>query len=309
MDRLTAMSMFVRVVESGSFSAVAKQMETTQPTVSKNVAELESYLGVKLLNRSTRSLHLTESGADYYERCISILMDLDEAEQNAAQLQSQPKGRVRLTAPAALGKLHLIPHLKDFFVDYPDISVDLHLNDRNLDLVQEGVDLAIRMGSLSDSNLIARKISESPVITVASPAYLEQHGCPQHPRDLKNHEYILYAGMGKMHDVNFVEDGVPIMVHVTGQLVTNSSDAIRAALLAGQGISKAPLWLVGDAVAEGRLISVLEPFNHGPMSMHAVYPSGRHLPSKVRCVMEFLMERLGNCTNICQHRESEAYKI
>ncbi len=298
MDRLTAMSMFVRVAESGSFSAVAKELETTQPTVSKNVAELETWLGVKLLNRSTRSLHLTEAGADYYERCVSILMDIDEAEQNVGSLQSQPRGTVRVTTPAAFGELYMVPCLKGFFQQYPEIKVDLMLNDRSIDLIQEGVDVGIRMGNLSDSNLIARQLATSPMVTVASKDYLSAHGTPQHPRDIKQHNYIIYSGMGQAHDIEFSDGDVPIKINVHGNLMTNSSDAIRQALLHGHGISKAPKWLVGDALADGRLVSILEGFNLTPMPLSAVYPSGRHLPSKARCLLDYLADTFSQCPDI-----------
>jgi DNA-binding transcriptional LysR family regulator len=298
MDRLTAMSMFVRVAESGSFSAVAKELETTQPTVSKNVAELEVWLGVKLLNRSTRSLHLTEAGADYYERCISILMDIDEAEQNVGSLQSQPRGTVRVTTPAAFGELYMVPCLKGFFQQYPDIKVDLMLNDRSIDLIQEGIDMGIRMGNLSDSNLIARQLATSPMVTVASKDYLAEHGTPQHPRDIKQHNYIIYSGRGQAHDIEFSDGDVPVKINVHGNLMTNSSDAIRQALLSGHGISKAPKWLVGDALADGRLVSILDEFNLEPMPLSAVYPSGRHLPSKARCLLDYLADTFSKCPDI-----------
>lgn len=292
MDRLTAMSMFVRVAENGSFSAVAKELETTQPTVSKNIAELESWLGVKLLNRSTRSLHLTEAGADYYERCVSILMDIEEAEHNAGSLHSQPRGTVRVTTPAAFGELFMVPCLKGFFEKYPDIHVDLNLNDRSLDLIQAGIDLGIRVGNLSDSSLIAKPLAMSPMVTVASPEYLEGKGDPHHPRDLKQHNYIAYSGRGQAHDIEFVDGDVGIKINVTGNLITNSSDAIRQALLSGHGISRAPKWLVGDALADGRLVTILDGFNLGPMPLSAVYPSGRHLPSKARCLLEYLADEM-----------------
>lgn len=298
MDRLTAMSMFVRVVEAGSFSSVAKEMNTTQPTISKNIAELEKALGAKLLIRSTRALHLTEAGADYYERCVSILMDIEEAEQNVGQLQTQPKGTVRLATAAAFGQLHVVPALLEFFESYPNIKVELLLNDRSVDLVQEGVDLALRMGKLSDSSLIARRIAVSPMVTVATPTYLATNGQPQHPLDLKDHRCIIYTGFSNAHDLHFYEDGNPITVHVNGNFLTNSSEAVREALLTGHGISPAPRWLVGDALNTGKLVTILEPFQLPPMAISAVYPSGRHLPSKARCLIDFLSAQFSRCEKI-----------
>ena len=181
MDRLSAMNMFIRVVETGSFSAVAKEFNSTQPTVSKNIAELESWLGAKLLNRSTRSLRLTEAGSDYYERCVAILQDVEDAEQNVGLLQIQPKGIVKVSTVVAFGRLHVVPRLEKFFDSYPDIKVDITLNDRVVDLVEEGIDVAFRMGTLRDSNLIAKKIFASPTLTVATPGYLKKFGVPKHP--------------------------------------------------------------------------------------------------------------------------------
>ncbi len=195
MDRLSAMNMFIRVVETGSFSAVAKELSSTQPTVSKNIAELESWLGAKLLNRSTRSLRLTETGADYYERCVAILQDVEDAEQNVGLLQTQPKGLVRVTAAVAFGRLHIVPRLESFFARYPDIKIDITLNDRVVDLIEEGVDIAFRMGNLRDSILIARKLCTSPTAAAASPEYLKKYGVPRHPRDLKEHNYVVYTDL------------------------------------------------------------------------------------------------------------------
>ncbi|MDK1024175.1 MAG: LysR substrate-binding domain-containing protein [Gammaproteobacteria bacterium] len=295
MDRLVAMTMFVRVVETGSFSAVAKEMNSTQPTISKNVAELESWLGAKLLNRSTRSLRLTETGADYYERCVSILQDVEAAEQVVGQLQTLPRGLVRISAMVGFGRLHVIPQLKDFFAQYPDIKVEVKLNDRVADLVEEGIDVAFRMGNLADSTLIAKRLCSSPTVTVATPEYLEMKGTPLHPRDLKDHEYIIYTDLLKSNDVTFTEDGKPLVIRVEGSLLTNNTEGLRTALISGLGISKAPKWLVGDLLKSGDLLSVLEDYQDDPVAVHAVYPSGRHLPSKVRCFIDYFADHFRCC--------------
>lgn len=295
MDRLVAMTMFVRVVETGSFSAVAKEMNSTQPTISKNVAELESWLGAKLLNRSTRSLRLTETGAEYYERCISILQDVEEAEQVVGQLQTLPRGVVRISAMVGFGRLHVIPQLKGFFAQYPDIKVDVKLNDRVADLVEEGIDVAFRMGNLADSTLIAKRLCSSPMVTVATPEYLKNRGTPQHPRDLKDHEYIIYTDLRKSNDVTFTEDGEPLVIRVDGSLLTNNTEGLRTALISGLGISKAPKWLVGDLLKSGDVISILDEYQNDPVAVHAVYPSGRHLPSKVRCFIDYFADYFSCC--------------
>ena len=211
MDRLTAMNMFIRVVETGSFSNVAKEMNSTQPTISKNIAELESWLGAKLLNRSTRSLRLTETGTNYYERCVAILQDVEEAEQVVGQLQTQPKGLVRVSTVVAFGRLHIVPRLPGFFDKFPDIKVDIRLNDRVIELVEEGVDVAFRMGTLADSTLIAKKLCFSPMVTVASPGYLKNHGIPQHPRDLRDHNYVSYSEAGSRRETEFPGPGRTIL--------------------------------------------------------------------------------------------------
>ena len=298
MDRLTAMNMFVRVVETGSFSAVAKEINSTQPTISKNIAELESWLGAKLLNRSTRSLRLTETGTDYYERCVAILQDVEEAEQVVGQLQTQPKGLVRISTVVAFGRLHVVPRLTDFFKQYPDIKVDVRLSDRVVDMVEEGVDIAFRMGKLADSSLIAKKLCFSPVVTVASPDYLKQHGIPGHPRDLRDHNYLVYSDGAGRAEVEFQDQGEPFFVRAEGNLTTNNSEALRTALLSGIGIARTPRWLVGDAIGRGELVPVLEDFQPDPVDIHAVYPPGRHLPSKVRCFIDYFSEQFQSCSQI-----------
>mgnify|MGYP003977281745 FL=1 len=295
MDRLSAMNMFIRVVETGSFSAVAKELNSTQPTVSKNIAELESWLGAKLLNRSTRSLRLTETGSDYYERCVAILQDVEDAEQNVGLLQTQPKGLVRVSAAVACGRLHIVPRLENFFARYPDIKIDVRLNDRVVDLIEEGIDIAFRIGNLRDSNLIARKLCTSPTAAAASPEYLKKYGVPRHPRDLKEHNYVVYTDLDSSGQTTFIESGEPVHIKVSGNLQTNNSDVIRSALLDGLGIAQVPRWLIGDKVAAGELVEVLSEYQSAPTSVHAVYSPGRHVPSKLRCFIDYFTDEFKNC--------------
>ena len=296
MDRLSAMSMFVRVVETGSFSAVAKEMNTTQPTVSKNVAELESWLGAKLLNRSTRSLHLTEVGADYYERCVGILQNIEEAEHNVGQLQSSPKGTVKVSAVVGFGVHYLMPMLGKFFEEFPDINVEVLLNDLNVDLVEAGVDLALRVGPLNDSALMAKKLASFSMVTVASPVYLEKNGTPEHPHELKDHNVILYTGLGGANRLMYYEDKEPFYVQVQGNLLTNNSEMMRAALLAHHGIALVPRWLVESSLQEDHLKPLLEGYLPPNRELYAVYPPGRHLASKARCFIDFVGKHLQQST-------------
>ena len=298
MDRLSAMNMFIRVVETGSFSAVAKELNSSQPTISKNIAELESWLGAKLLNRSTRSLRLTEAGADYYERCVAILQNVEDAEQNVGLLQTQPKGLVRVTAAVAFGRLHIVPRLENFFARYPDIKIDLTLNDRVVDLIEEGTDIAFRLGTLRDSNLVARRLCTSPTATAASPGYLKKYGVPRHPRDLKEHNYVVYTDLGSPGQITFRESGKPLHIKVSGHLRTNNSEVIRSALLEGLGIAQAPRWLIGDKVATGELVEVLSGFQSAPSSVHVVYSPGLHVPSKLRCFIDHFADEFKNCSVI-----------
>lgn len=295
MDRISAMHMFVRVVETGSFSAVARELGMTQPTVSKNVAELEEWLGTKLLSRSTRQLRLTESGADYYERCVTILQDIEAAEQSIGQLQTQVKGTIKVNTPVAFGRLHIVPLLGDFFEKYADISVELSLSDYNIDLVETGVDLVLRMGDLDDSALIAKKLTASPMVTVASKRYFETMGVPEHPRDLRRHRCVIYTGPRDSHAIEYQEEGQPLSVRVSGSFMTNNSESLREGLLQGYGIQMVPKWLVGDLLETGKLMSVLDDYAPGPLNIYTVFLPGKHVPTKVRCFIEFLSERLANC--------------
>jgi len=292
LDRLNAMKMFVRVVETGNFSIAAKALKTTQPTVSKNISELEGWLGAKLLNRSTRSLRLTETGVAYYERCITILEDVEEAEQTIGLLQTQPKGVVRINAGIAFGQLHIVPRLKGFYELYPDITVDLILNDLNGDLTVGGIDIAFRMGDLRDSNLIAVKLGDSPTITVASPAYLKKYGTPNHPRDLKEHNYLISTDINNAGYVTFKESSKPVQLNLGGNLQTNDSHALRNALINGLGIAQVPKWLIADQLAANGLVEILREFQADPTSINTVFAAGRHMPLKIRCFMDYFSSEL-----------------
>ncbi len=292
MDRLESMSMFVRVVEAGSFSAVAKELKTTQPTVSKHIADLENWLGAKLLNRSTRSLALTEVGRDYYKRSIRILQDIEEAEKAAGELQTKPRGMLRVSTATAFGNLHLIPYLPDFLAKYPDISLELLLNDRLVDLVQEKVDIAIRVGMLPDSTLMARKLANCPRITVATPEYLQAHGSPLHPKDLEQHSCIVYTGNPRAKSWAFLENNTLSSINVSGKFMTNNSAAYQTALLQGMGIGNVPMWLVVKEVMSGKLVTVLDEFRTPAQPVSAVYLPGLHLPLKISCFLDFFSEKM-----------------
>lgn len=290
MDRFSGMSVFVRVVETGSFSAVARELNTSQPTISKQVAALEALLGVNLLTRSTRHLTLTEVGADYYERCLRILAELEAAEASARHLRSAPVGRLRVAIPVSFGKLCIVPRLHRFLARYPDIQMDLLLNDRFVDLVEEGVDLAVRLGELADSSLVARPLGRSDRLLVASPAYLKAHGAPREPQALKRHNCIVYSQAQSGAQWRFHGPDGPTVIQVRGNIQVNNGEAMLELASNGVGLALAPRWLLGEHLQRGSLQALLSEHRPPQLQIHALYPQNRHLPSKVRCFVDFLRE-------------------
>ena len=288
MDRFSSMSLFARVVETQSFSAAARESGISQPTVSKQVAELEARLGARLLSRSTRRIGVTEIGAAFYERCKRILAELDEAEQAAAQMQASPAGLLRAGTPVAFGRLHVLPLVPAFLERYPKLKLDLVMNDRFIDLVEEGVDLAIRVGKLSDMSLIARHLGHSRRVTVATPGYLKRHGTPHALEELREHNCIVYSGLTTIDEWHFEGPGGPVQIRVAGNFRANNSEAIREMLLAGIGISVVPFWLVHDEIRRGVLTTLLRAHEPLAMDISALYVPTPHVASKVRCFVDYL---------------------
>lgn len=294
MDRLAAIEAFVRVAEFGSFSQAAERLRSSKSVVSRQVSALEAELGARLLHRTTRALTLTEAGRSYFERATRILADLAEANASVGQLQAAPRGRLRVNAPMSFGFLHLAPAIPDFLDRYPDVELELTMNDRFVDLVDEGFDLAVRIGKLDDSSLVARKLAPMRRSVCAAPAYLERRGTPASPDDLKSHECLCYSNVGLAQEWRFVRpDGRPWPVEVHGRLHANNGDALRAAALRGFGLAVLPSFLIGDDVQNGTLIPVLTAFMPQDSAVHAVYPHARHLSPKVRAFVDFLAERFG----------------
>ena len=291
MDRLTAMELFVRIVETGSFSAVAREMDMNQPTVSKQLSALEQKLKTRLLNRSTRQLSLTEAGSEYYEACKRILDEVREAESNVGRLQGQLAGQLKVNTSIALGQMYVGPLTLKFQKQHPGLEVDLSLVDRFVDVVEEGVDVAIRVGRLSDSNLVARRLGKTRRVAVATPAYLKKHGTPKTPEDLVNHNCLLYAYLSTGSEWMFQgPDGKEIRVKVSGNFRANNGEAIRQAVLADLGVAVAPEWIALRDLESGAIRSILTNYAPTLMDIHAVYPSGRHLSAKVRAYVDFLQQ-------------------
>ena len=294
MDRLAAIEAFVRVAETHSFSEAARRLHASQSAVSRAVSGLEAELGARLLHRTTRSLTLTEAGRGYFERAARILADLGEANLAVTQLQAAPRGRLRVNAPMSFGFLHLAPALPDFLALYPELAVDLSMSDRFVDLIEEGVDVAVRIGALEDSSLIARKLAPIRRVVCASPAYLKARGTPLEPDDLKQHDCLCNSNIAVQHEWRFAAaDGKIWPVDVHGRLSANNGDALRIAALKGLGRANLPTFIVGADLQAGTLVTVLDEFGVQDLAMSAVYPPGRHLSPKVRAFVDFLADRFG----------------
>jgi DNA-binding transcriptional LysR family regulator len=283
------MQLFVRIVESGSFSAVARELGMIQPTVSKQMTALEEQLGVRLLNRTTRRLSMTDAGREYFERCQRILDEVQEMETEVAGLQNRPSGTLRVNTPVAFGNVHMLPLVLAFRRKYPGVAIDLSLDDRFVDLVQEGIDVAIRFGDLGDSQLVARHVGSSASVCVASPAYLSAHGTPQTPSELREHECITYSYLFSNEWPFDGPDG-PRSIKVQGDFRANSGMTIRAAALEGAGIASIPAFLIREDIETGRLVPLLSQFASAPIRISAVYPSGRLLSRKVKLFVDFIQQ-------------------
>ncbi len=291
------MHAFRRVIELGSFRAAARDLGRSNAAVSKQVSDLEVELGATLIARTTRRLALTEIGQAYYERCARILDDLTETETAVASLQAAPRGLLRVNAPMSFSLLHLSRALPAYIQRYPDVRVDLVMNDRAVDLLEEGFDIAVRVRtSLPDSSLIARRLAPVRRVLCAAPAYLEQYGCPEQPEELVRHRCLIYSLSTSPTEWTFDRSGTsePLTVRVLPYFTANSSIALREALLAGSGIALVPTFVVGQDIREGQLRTVLPAFEIRPHTMYALYPSARHLSPKVRSCVDFLVERYGD---------------
>ena len=292
MNKLLAMEVFVQVVDAGGFTRAAEQMQMPKATVSTLIQSLETALAVKLLHRTTRQVSVTADGAAYYERCLRILADVREAEDSLSRTRQSPAGRLRVEAPTSLAGEVIIPALPDFFARYPDIALELGCSDRPVDLIEEGVDCAVRGGLLADSALIARRIGIIHFDTCATPAYFAEHGRPQHPQDLPAHRCINYfsSKTGKISDWNFNRGDERIQVPMIGRIALNDSSTYASAGLAGLGIVQIPRFTLAQHLATGRLEQVLADWSSDPLPMHVVYPQNRHLSAKVRVFVEWIAD-------------------
>jgi len=307
MDRFQALQAFAKVVETGSFARAAERLDVSVSAVSRHVAELEAHLDARLLNRTTRRLSLTESGQVFYERCVQLLAYLEEAEESASLQTVTPRGTLRLTCSVTFGERHLASAAADFRAKYPDMRLAIELSDRTVDLVDEGYDAALRIGSVGSQNVVGRKVGETRLVCCASAAYLKRHGTPRRPEDLAKHICLSYeyapqrnvwafrswrgSGHGDDGTEGQAEQAVPIAVRISGPVLANSGSFLTALAVAGVGIAYEPDFIVGPDLRAGRIKPLLLNFQAEPAPIYVVYPSRRHLSAKVRAFAEFIAER------------------
>jgi len=289
MDRIDGFRIFVRVVETGSFSRAARDLGITQPTVTRHVAALERHLGVRLLNRNTRRLSVTEPGRTYYERGKSLLELFEETQSLAGGRQAPLQGRIRIGTSVAFGRRIVTPLILGFMREYPRLEVDLSFEDTYVDLVDRGLDVAIRMGKLADSSLGARYLGLNPWIAVAAPAYLKRHGAPKVPQDLAQHNVLVYStvqGDDHLHFIDRRNSRSSVRVH--GSLRSNNLSSILAAVRDGMGVAALPVYVAARSLSTGHVKQVLADFSLPSQEIHAVYPSPKLVPGKVTALIDYL---------------------
>jgi DNA-binding transcriptional LysR family regulator len=294
MENLTGMAVFARVAEAKSFSRAAQRLGISKSAVSKQVAQLERQLKARLLNRTTRRLSLTEVGAAFYEHCARMLVEAEAAELAVSRLYAEPRGVLRVTVPAAFGHLHIAPAVPDFIARYPDVAVQIVMNDRTVDLAEEGFDIAIRMTQDQAPNIVARRLAPVRWAVCAAPAYLKGHEAPRAPQDLARHNCLFYSFLESSSEWRFSSDAGESAVRVAGNFTVNNSEALREAVLKGLGVALLPTFTVGKDLREKRLQPLLPGYRAlGTFGsdVYAVYLPTRYLSPKVRAFVDFFVER------------------
>ena len=294
MNSLTEIAIFVKVVELSSFTAAADALEMSQPVVSKAVTRLEEKLGARLLNRTTRRLSLTEAGSELYRRSVRALAEIEDAELEVARFQTEPRGTLRVSAPTSFSILHLGSALQSFAERFPGVAIEMYLDDRQIDLVEEGYDVAIRIARLQDSNLVARRLAPCGQVLCAAPSYLAKRGTPERPEDLLEHSCIVYSLLATPREWRFTDaSGESHVVPINGALTSNNGLLNRAAAIAGAGIVLLPMFYIGEQLRSGELKAVLTDFKAPELGIYAVYPERRNLTPKVRAFVDFLAATFG----------------
>lgn len=294
MDKLDTIRTFVRVVETSSFSKAAKAQGVVQSTVSKQIAALESRLGIELLWRTSRGMSLTEAGRNYFDSVFPLVAELDAAEARVGGGRMSPSGRIRIAMPAGFGRMFVVPRLADFFALYPSLTVDLDISERHINLVEDGIDAAIRIGNLPDSALLARRVGSVEIATFAAPAYLDRRGEPRKVTDLKAHDCVTCMAHGNPRPWLFATPNGPLTITPDGPVRSNDTEHGRVAVLSGLGIAHSPSWVFADDLASGAVKRVLTPFTPPTVPIHVVSPSGRRMSTKVRVLIDFLKDTFDN---------------
>ncbi len=297
-DKLNAMAIFVRVVERGSFSAVAREMQTSQPTISKVLKALETRLGGKLITRSTRQLCLTDEGLRYFNECRRILSAVDAAEHSFQSGRERIAGHLRIGSSVSFGRLQIAPRLAQFLERHPDVEIDLQLSDQNQDLVSEGLDVTFRIGELNDSGLIARRIGTTHRVTVAAPAYLKKYGQPHSPAELNGHNCLQFNLLNSQNLWVFEKNNQRHDVRIKGNAQSNNSEAIREMVLAGMGIALSPVWLFSEDLQAGRVTAILQDYTAQSLPMHAVSPANRRQSARVIAFVDYMSQALASAPEL-----------
>jgi DNA-binding transcriptional LysR family regulator len=288
MGQFRQISTFVEVVARGSLSAAARAEGIAPAMIGRRLDALEERLGVKLLQRTTRKLALTDEGAAFLEDCQRILGELEDAESAVSARSNRASGHLLVSAPAGFGRQHVAPLLPSFLAEHRDVTVNLNLNDRLVDVVGEGIDVAIRIGALSDSSLVAVKLADNQRVVVASPAYLKRHGAPQTPLELARHNCLAFSSESSQRGWTFIDDGKPVTMKVDGNMVCNDGAVLHDWALAGKGLAWRSTWEVGPEIQAGRLRTVLDGFAAPGNDIHAIFAQRRHLPTRIRVLVDFL---------------------
>ena len=294
MDKLGNIRAFTKVVQHGGFAAAARELRLSRSAVSKYVIDLEQDLGVQLLVRTTRSVAPTENGQAYYERCVAILSELEEADRAVSRLSAEPRGILRVNAPMSFGTLHLGRCVADFMGKYPELAIQLILSDQQIDPVQEGFDVTLRIADLPASSLIARKIAPARRVVCAAPAYLAARGTPLHPDDLRAHACLTYGHLATGNHWKLTGPDGEHSIAVPWTLCTNNAEVLRDAAVGGRGIALLPTFIAGADLQQGSLRTILSDYSAPEIAIYAIYPQTRHLSVKVRLFIDFLLQRFGN---------------
>jgi DNA-binding transcriptional LysR family regulator len=293
MSQIEDMRIFVATVDAGSFTAASDRLGLSKQFVSRRIMALEERLGVRLLNRTTRRLSVTELGREYHERASRIIEEVLDAEHSVSGRSASPRGTLRISAPVSFGTMYLSVLIPQFLARHPNVAIEMDLNDRRCDLVAEGYDMAIRIGVLSDSTLVARRIAPVRVVVCGSPGYLQRRGTPQEPEQLPDHDCLPY-GHSRAVDWVFERDGQPLTVPISGRLRVNNGELARDAAIADLGLTMLPTFIVGEALRAGRLVTMLDTFVPPPLAVHVVYPKHRQSFVAIRAMTEFLQQQLAS---------------